>query len=50
VPPALAYLANLTYDDIAQLLDIKQSHVGVLLRAKQRLRHGLQANTIGGLE
>jgi hypothetical protein len=33
------------------LLDIKQSHVGVLLlRAKQRLRHELNANASGGLK
>ena len=51
VPLVLAHLANLTYDDIAQLLDIKQSHVGVLLlRAKQRLRHELNANASGGLK
>lgn len=51
VPLVLAYLANLSYDDIAELLDIKRSHVGVLLlRGKQRLRHELKSNTAGGLE
>jgi RNA polymerase sigma-70 factor (ECF subfamily) len=51
VPLVLAYLVNLSYDDIAQLLEIKRSHVGVLLlRAKQRLRHELKSNTSGGLE
>ncbi len=39
VPLVLAYLNKLSYDDIAEQLDISRNHVGVLLlRAKQQLR------------
>ncbi len=43
VPLVLAYLAQLSYDEIAALLGISRNHVGVLLlRAKERLRAQLR--------
>ncbi|MEK9913438.1 MAG: sigma-70 family RNA polymerase sigma factor [Flavobacteriaceae bacterium] len=48
VPLVLAYLANLSHSDIAELLDIKTNHVGVLLlRARQRLRTQLTLTAVG---
>jgi RNA polymerase sigma-70 factor (ECF subfamily) len=44
VPLVLAYFNQLSYDEIAEQLDITRNHVGVLLmRAKQRLRTELGA-------
>ncbi len=49
VPLVLAYLGNLSYDQIAQLLEITPNHVGVLLlRARQQLRDHLKPMTAGG--
>ena len=45
----MAYQVQLSYDDIAVLLELNRSHVGVLLlRAKQQLRAKLTAATKGG--
>lgn len=42
LPVVLAYYADSSYDDIAAVLGITRSHVGVLLmRGKQRLRSAL---------
>jgi RNA polymerase sigma-70 factor (ECF subfamily) len=44
VPLVLAYFNQLSYDEIADQLEISRNHVGVLLlRAKQRLRASLAA-------
>lgn len=44
VPVVLAYFNQLSYDEIAEQLDISRNHVGVLLlRAKQSLRTELNA-------
>jgi RNA polymerase sigma-70 factor (ECF subfamily) len=48
VPLVLAYFSQLSYDEIAEQLDISRNHVGVLLlRAKQRLRTALVRDTSG---
>jgi RNA polymerase sigma-70 factor (ECF subfamily) len=42
VPVVLAYFNQLSYDEIAEQLNISRNHVGVLLlRAKQSLRTAL---------
>ncbi len=42
VPVVLAYFSQLSYDEIAEQLNISRNHVGVLLlRAKQQLRGAL---------
>ena len=49
LPFVMAYHVQLSYDDIAVLLELNRSHVGVLLlRAKQQLRAKLTAATKGG--
>ena len=49
LPFVMAYQVQLSYDDIAVLLELNRSHVGVLLlRAKQQLRAKLTAATKGG--
>ena len=48
LPFVMAYQVQLSYDDIAELLELNRSHVGVLLlRAKQQLRAKLTAPTKG---
>ena len=42
VPLVLAYFSQISYDEIAQQLDISRNHVGVLLlRAKKQLRKNI---------
>jgi RNA polymerase sigma factor (sigma-70 family) len=42
VPLVLLYFSEMSYDQIAQELELTRSHVGVLLlRAKQHLRNQL---------
>ena len=44
LPFVMAYQVQLSYEDIAMLLELNRSHVGVLLlRAKQQLRAKLTA-------
>ena len=45
VPLVMAYFSQMSYDAIAEQLDIQRSHVGVLLlRGKERLRRVLDAD------
>lgn len=49
IPLTLAYLQEMSYEQIADQLDVSQNHVGVLLlRAKQRLRATMTAPSTAG--
>ena len=46
IPSVMAYQAHLSYDEIAELLGLNRTHVGVLLlRAKLQLRSTLMGST-----
>ena len=46
IPFVMAYQAHLSYDEIAELLRLNRTHVGVLLlRAKLQLRSTLMGST-----